>query len=245
MVDGADGGADRRMGVRPHYHYLRNALQPRNTVLEVGCGPCHLYRFLAEQRVQAQFSACDLTTEMLAKARETFPDMNPFECDVQSMTNVADNSYDWIVCSDVLIHVPRPFEGLQQLWRCTGGALLLVIRESTFPEDLVDIDRAYQIIDGVRYYYNVLNPERTTARLRELAPQPQAMDVFRKEILGGHNVAQRYFPFDTAKYKLWSSSYVLLKDRSRVKWLGEGVGSSWKPPLLERLLGGARRLLRL
>ena len=230
---------------RPHYFYLRFALEPHNTVLEVGSGPCQLYRYLVSKGVRAKYSACDLTTEMLSKARERVPGIDLFECDVQDMSRVPDNSYDWVVCSDVLIHVPRPFEGLEHLWRCTGGALLLVIRESTFPEDVVDNQRAYQLLDGVRYYYNVLNLDRTAARLRELMPHPQAIEVHRQAITEGHDVTHRHFPFDPAKHTLWATSYVLSKDRSRAKWLPEGDINSWRPPLPERLVIKGRRLLGL
>jgi hypothetical protein len=141
--------------------------------------------------------------------------------------------------------VERPFDGLAHLWRCTRGALLLVIRESTFPEDLVDIQRAYQTLDGVRYHYNVLNLERTVRRLRELVPAPQAIDIQRTEAIGWETVGGRVLPFLPATHPLWSSSYVLLKDRSKVNWLGEGEHVFSKTSWLNRLARKARYVTNL
>ncbi|GAB4209148.1 MAG: hypothetical protein OHK0022_39780 [Roseiflexaceae bacterium] len=54
--------------------------------------------------------------------------------DIQDCPNIPDNSYDVIVCTQVLEHVPNPFRATGELWRILkpGGRLLLTV-PAAFP----------------------------------------------------------------------------------------------------------------
>lgn len=208
-------------GIRPHYHYLKRVLKPEDSLLEVGCGPCDLYGYLS-QEIEINYSGCDLTDEMLKEASKRYPSINLFECNVEEMMNVDNQAYDWIVCSDVVIHIAKPIEAIQNLWRCTKGALLLVLRDSTYPEHIIDISKSYQTsIEGNRYYYNILNKDKLLEFIMNLNPRPLAVDIYRKP-LRGNVEARRTINFDQNRYKIWQTYISILKDNSKIKWLGTG-----------------------
>ena len=170
-----------KAGIRPHYPYLKHYLakeKTRNTtILDVGCGPGDLYCYLAKFG-EVNYTGCDLTTEMLEEARNRCPGIEFFECDVQLMDNVQDNSYDWVVCSDVLIHVAQPYEGFKNLWRCARGGLLVAVRDSDYSEDIVDIERSFQTDKkGTIFNYNIFNKTKLLEFIQKLEPRPLDIDI--------------------------------------------------------------------
>jgi len=227
--------------MRPEFRFLRESLRGGESLLDVGCGPGELYDCL-RQFQKIDYTAADLTDEMLAAVRQKHSDVKTLELDVQDADRVPSDTYDWVVCSNVLIHIPQPYKALENLWRITRGALLLVLRGSDYPEDIVDINRAYQEWDGLKFFYNIFNHSGMLDRLRSLNPPPLAVDAFR-ELMHDPPEAGR-IPIDRQKYRVWVTYYAVLKDPTRVKWLGEGDLEFDKERLPQRLMLHCRKLFR-
>lgn len=72
------------------------------TVHEVGAGAGHLFDFLRERGIRAEYSGCDLSAEMVAAARELHPGVSFEQRDV--LRDPHDRRFDVVLCSG-LFHV--------------------------------------------------------------------------------------------------------------------------------------------
>jgi len=225
---------------RPYYYFLLRSLKLNNSILEVGTGPGLFTEFLLSHG-DYNYSGCDLTSEMLEEVRGRHPQLNLFECDVMNMHNVEDNSYDWVICSDVLIHIPDPYKALQELWRVTKGALLFVVRSSEYPQDIVDKEISYQEEEGVKYFYNIFNEAKMIERLSGLSPTPQKISSHINPIYGNHLEHRRHINIDLDRYPARVAAYALLKDPEGINWISEGHIYTDNKNLVHRLKRGIRK----
>ena len=106
------------------------ALVPGSRVLDVGCGPGIVAESLSGEA--GEVVGCDLTPEMLNKARE--------RCQVAGLSNVSfvagraeslpfeDGSFDAIVSRSAVHHLPEPLPALQEMARVVrrGGRVVTV-----------------------------------------------------------------------------------------------------------------------
>ena len=98
-------------------------------ILEVGCGGGHvLQRF-----PQAKLTGVDVSGEMLAKAEHNLAgyDYQLLKGDIADL-GLADESFDGIVCTEVLEHVLEPERILEQMRRVARRGARIVV---TFPND--------------------------------------------------------------------------------------------------------------
>ena len=80
----------------------------RGTVLDVGCGPGHVARYLSERGVTA--AGVDLSPAMVDLARQLNPGLEFSTGDMRHL-EVADNSLAGIAAFYSVIHIPRPGVG--------------------------------------------------------------------------------------------------------------------------------------
>lgn len=78
--------------------------QGRGTVLDVGCGPGHVARYLSERGAKA--AGFDLSTAMVELARKLNPSLEFSAGDMRAL-GVPDGSLTGIVAFYSLIHIPR------------------------------------------------------------------------------------------------------------------------------------------
>jgi len=90
------------------------APQPGERLLEVGCGGGHVLRLFPE----CQLTGVDVSGEMLAKARRNLQGLRTdlFKGELREL-DLPPQSFDAIVCSEVLEHVVNPVEQLHQMQR--------------------------------------------------------------------------------------------------------------------------------
>lgn len=108
-------------------------------ILEIGCGPGHLWRKNIDRRPDARITLADLSAGMLAEARRNLGDARQFSfvtedvqdlpfsfvtADVQDLP-FADARFDLIVANHMLYHVPNRPRALAELRRVLrpGGRL--------------------------------------------------------------------------------------------------------------------------
>jgi SAM-dependent methyltransferase len=109
-------------------------------VLDVGCGPGHVSRYLRDRGVDV--SGLDLSEGMLARARRLNPDITFVHGDMTALAD-PDGSWAGIVAFYSLIHIPRAevvrgLTGLKRVLR-PGGLLLMAFHigdEDLHVEDL-------------------------------------------------------------------------------------------------------------
>lgn len=112
------------------------------SVIDIGCGPGH---FLSPISLRAEkVIGIDLSLGMLARARETAPDVQAHlaVADIESLPLVA-NSFDVVVAAFMLYHVPHLDLALEELSRVlrNDGAILAVTNGSA---DKAEIRQAWK-----------------------------------------------------------------------------------------------------
>jgi ubiquinone/menaquinone biosynthesis C-methylase UbiE len=105
-------------------------------ILEVGCGGGHVLRLFRE----AKLTGVDVSGEMLAKAEQNLAgyDFELLKGDIAKL-GLEDESFDGIVCTEVLEHVLEPELILEQIQRLARRGARIVI---TFPND--------KLINGIK-----------------------------------------------------------------------------------------------
>lgn len=101
-------------------------IPPGSIVLDAGAGECQYRRLFAHCNYQSQdFARYTGTKSGLLTENWNYGKID-YECDITQIP-VADGSFDVVLCTEVLEHVPYPIETLQELARvlAPGGKLLL------------------------------------------------------------------------------------------------------------------------
>lgn len=118
--------------IRSRQFDLRGARQ----VLDVGSGAGQLLQHVLKYAdPEVEIVACDLSANMLRRARSRLDDRRPLylAADLGRLP-VADASFDCITCGYVLEHLPEARPGLSELSRVLkpGGRMLLLTTEDNF-----------------------------------------------------------------------------------------------------------------
>jgi ubiquinone/menaquinone biosynthesis C-methylase UbiE len=117
------------------------AAQPRQRLLEVGCGGGHALRLFPE----CELTGVDVSGHMLEKARRNLEGYRVRLLKGElSQHELADASFDRIVCTEVLEHAVNPdtiLAGIRRLLRPDGRAVI------TFPNDPL-VHRLKSVIRG-------------------------------------------------------------------------------------------------
>lgn len=95
------------------------------TFLEVGCAE-GFTAYLVKNIFGFQVTVCDLSVEAVKRAKEIYG-INGFDADVQSLNKLKDNSYDLVLCSETLEHVPFPEKAFSELLRVTKKVLIITV----------------------------------------------------------------------------------------------------------------------
>ena len=120
--------------------------RPGDRILEVGCGGGHVLQLFPD----AKLTGVDVSGEMIAKATKNLEgyDAQLLKGDIAEL-GLEDNSFDGIVCTEVLEHVLEPEAILEQIKRLARSGGRVVI---TFPND--------NLINGLK---GVIRKTRLTA----------------------------------------------------------------------------------
>ena len=95
----------------------RHLSAPTPTILEVGCGDGYLSRFLVEF---GELTGADASEGMLARN----PIPNKIRADACALPFL-DNSFDIVVCSNMLHHLPEPARAVSEMARVSKSLLFL------------------------------------------------------------------------------------------------------------------------
>lgn len=102
---------------------LVERVNPRDSVLEVGCGEGHLAHELSlRQGPFARFELCDLSLDRLRS--DLGPSIRPRVASIYELP-YADREFDLVICSEVLEHLEAPERGLRELTRVARHAVLV------------------------------------------------------------------------------------------------------------------------
>jgi ubiquinone/menaquinone biosynthesis C-methylase UbiE len=87
---------------------IKPIYRPNKTLLDVGCGAGHYLRSLRERiDKNINYTGVDITEYYIVKAKEVFKDVRFFIDDIYDLS-FKDNSFDIVICNNVVMHLPPP-----------------------------------------------------------------------------------------------------------------------------------------
>ncbi|MEI8229663.1 MAG: class I SAM-dependent methyltransferase [Candidatus Peregrinibacteria bacterium] len=116
---------------------LKKIVKQGNTILDVGCGAGHYLRSLRNAiSVPFFYTGIDATqfyVELAGKAFSNDPNASFRRGDIEALP-VENQSFDIVLCMNVLLHLPRILPAIRELWRATERTLLIrtMVGEKSF-----------------------------------------------------------------------------------------------------------------
>lgn len=95
-------------------------------ILDAGCGEGFIDKLLIDRFPNSQITGLEFTAEALAIANETNPTVEYVRGDICDMP-FEDRSFDLVMCTEVLEHLPNPNMALKELIRVSNGNLLITV----------------------------------------------------------------------------------------------------------------------
>lgn len=114
-------------------HVLREevtALSP-DSVLDVGAGEGFTLQMLADHQIGKKREGIEYADEAIAFGKELHPDVVIKKGDIYALP-YKDNSFDVIICSEVLEHLEDPAKALAELRRVTKKYVVLSVPNEPF-----------------------------------------------------------------------------------------------------------------
>ena len=125
-------GLERRLLSRFRMRMLAE-LQPLHpaTVLDAGCGEGYVTEWLAGALDTSVITAVDGRGEALLALRDRNPTIRVLKSDLRALP-FADDSFELVVCTEVLEHVPEPSAVLRELSRVSAAYLFITVPHEPF-----------------------------------------------------------------------------------------------------------------
>lgn len=117
-------------------------LRGRGVVCDMGCGPGHIARYLADQGIEV--AGVDLSPGMVAQAAALNPDLS-FHVGNMLALGEADEAWAGIAAFYSIIHIPRDrvVAALRELWRVLRPDGLLLLAFHLGDEELLHVDEMW------------------------------------------------------------------------------------------------------
>lgn len=116
-----------------------------DSILDVGCGEGFLSAHLHAELKDVAFTGVDASEGAIEFARDSFGDVGLFEVGDIFDLRFADNSFDVVVCSEVLEHLTDPAAAVRELLRVARKAVVLTVPLEPYFKFFNDIARALKI----------------------------------------------------------------------------------------------------
>lgn len=96
------------------------------SVLDAGCGEGITLNKIKEAKIGSQLSGFDFSDKAIQIGKKLFPKLNLKQGDIYKI-DAPDNSYDVVICSEVLEHLEKPEDALKELVRVSKKYVILSV----------------------------------------------------------------------------------------------------------------------
>lgn len=108
-------------------NYLKKFIKKGDKVLDLGCGPASLwYRFIKIKSID--LIGVDISPNMIGVAKKLYPN-NKFKVGDTENIPFKDKTFDVVICSSVLHHLPKTNDSFKEIGRVLKSGGILVGRE--------------------------------------------------------------------------------------------------------------------
>ena len=96
------------------------------SVLDVGCGEGFTLNKLKENKIGKAHEGIDYSKEAILLGKKTYPNLHVLQGDIYDL-KYKDNSFDLVICSEVLEHLENPQKALRELIRVSKKYILVSV----------------------------------------------------------------------------------------------------------------------
>jgi len=101
------------------------------TILDAGCGEGFILAELKKNDIGEYLEGIDFSPEALKVGREMFPFLVMKNGDIHNLP-YKDNSFDLVVCTEVLEHIEDPYRAIDEIARISGRYCLFSVPNEPF-----------------------------------------------------------------------------------------------------------------
>ena len=95
-------------------------------ILDVGCGEGFSLSLIQKSGVTARLAGIDASVESLALGKKEFPQLDLRRGDIYALS-AKSNSYDVVLCTEVLEHLENPDKAIEELKRVSGKYVIVSV----------------------------------------------------------------------------------------------------------------------
>ena len=114
------------------FNLLNKDLSVSKKVLDIGCGEGVISNLLYDKFNNIKITAVDYFEEAIKKAKENNPRNIFFDTGDITALKYTDNSFDIVVSTEVLEHIPNPDIALKELYRVANKHIILSVPSEPF-----------------------------------------------------------------------------------------------------------------
>jgi len=156
-------------------HIIENEKAPwphRDKILDAGCGTGCFYKYLSEKF--GDYTGIDSSPAMINRAKELSPE-GKFQLDDLYNLSFKDNTFDYVFCHAILVHLPEIATPIKEMYRVAKGRVFFNCW--TAPKDVL---HEVKNDDGTCTYYHGVDEEHFKDILNSLSPCPADTYEFHK-----------------------------------------------------------------
>lgn len=102
-----------------------------NSVLDVGCGEGFTLDRLQKERIGKSYEGLEYSEEAIGLGKELYPKLHIRQGDIYQLP-YENNSFDLVICTEVLEHLENPRKALKELVRVSNRFVLLSVPNEPF-----------------------------------------------------------------------------------------------------------------
>ena len=102
-----------------------------NSVLDVGCGEGFTLDRLQKEKIGKTYEGLEYSKEAIKLGKELYPNLNIRQGDIYQLP-YRNNSFDLVICTEVLEHLEDPRKALKELIRVSNRFILLSVPNEPF-----------------------------------------------------------------------------------------------------------------